>query len=349
MQAKPTISICIPTYNGSEYIEECLDSVLEQSYEKFEVLIVDDCSNDNTLEIANTYAEKDSRIRVVKNEKNLGLVGNWNKCIQLAQGEWIKFVFQDDLIESQCLEKMIAVADNDHPFIICRRDFVFNDVSGEVIQIYQKFLTELSMDEVFDGKTDISANDIINAQLRMVGRSFHRNFFGEPTSTLLHRDLFKKFGLFNPALIQKCDLEYWLRIGVNVGIRYIPETLAHFRVHSGATTAKNKSGRTFRAEELDDLVIWNEHFVNSSYTPLKSVISKYQQPFTRKSLAQKLFWHYKHAKAIANHSKEPDPTLLEEWEGLASTYPDLTKSFDFRLLQLQDRLDSSFLWRFHKK
>ena len=347
MQAKPAISICIPTYDGSEYIEDCLDSVLTQTYGNFEVLILDDCSTDNTLEIANTFAKKDSRIRVVKNENNLGLVGNWNKCIQLAKGEWIKFVFHDDLIAPQCLERMMAVADDNHPFIICRRNFIFNDVSEDVFQTYQKFLTELSMDGVFNGKTDISPSDIVDAQIRMV-TSFQRNYFGEPTSTLLHRLLFKRFGLINPALIQKCDLEYWLRVGINVGVRYIPETLAHFRVHSGATTAKNKSGRDFRSQELDDLVIWNEHFVNPHYSDLKKVAAQLNNPLTPRSIAKKSYWLYKQAKAAANRAVEPDTTMLEEWNNLASIYPKLSKSFYFRLFQLQDRLDNNILWRFRK-
>jgi len=342
------VSICIPTYNGEKYLTDCLKSILKQTYSNFELLVVDDQSNDSTFDIAQSYAIKDNRIRVVKNPENLGLVDNWNKCIQLAKGEWIKFVFQDDLIAPQCLERMMAAADDDHPFILCRRDFIFNNVSKDVVQAYQKSLTEVSIDSVFDGKTDISQNDIVGAQLRM-GVHIQKNYFGEPTSTLLHRDLFKRFGLFNPALIQKCDLEYWLRIGVNVGVRYIPETLAHFRVHSGATTAKNKSGRDFRSQELDDLVIWNEHFVNPHYSALKKMAVQLKKPLTRRSIAKKAFWLYKQAKAAANRSVKPDAKMLEEWNNLASIYPKLSKSFYFRLFQLHDQLNNNFLWRFKRK
>ena len=341
------VSICIPTYNGSQYLKPCLDSVLSQTYSNFEILIVDDRSTDTTLEIIKHYAASDRRIRLVCNKHNLGLVGNWNKCIQLAKGEWIKFVFQDDLITPQCIERMMTAADDSHPFIICRRDFIFNNVSEDVIQRYQKYLTETSMDKMFDEKTDISPSDIIDAQLR-VGIHIQRNYFGEPTSTLLHRDLFKRFGLFNPALIQKCDLEYWLRIGINVGVRYIPETLAHFRVHSGATTAKNRSGRDFRSQELDDLVIWNEYFANPLYSGLKKVATQLKNPLTPKSLAKKSFWLYKQAEAAAKRATEPDTTMLEEWNNLASIYPGLAKSFYFRLFQLHDKIDNYLLWRFKR-
>ena len=105
---QPIVSICIPTYNGAKYLRECLDTVLSQTFTDFEVLLVDDQSSDETLSIAQEYAAKDTRIYVKQNEQNLGLVGNWNCCIELAQGEWIKFVFQDDLIAPECLEKMLA-------------------------------------------------------------------------------------------------------------------------------------------------------------------------------------------------------------------------------------------------
>ena len=111
----PKVSICIPTYNGERYIEKTLNSVLLQTYDDFEVIIVDDQSSDNTWEILTQYAAQDGRIHLFKNEHNLGLVGNWNRCIELAQGEWIKFVFQDDIIRNDCLELMMNGANNNEP------------------------------------------------------------------------------------------------------------------------------------------------------------------------------------------------------------------------------------------
>src|SRR5438552_8302595 len=121
---RPQVSVCIPTYNGAAYLTDCLDSVVSQTYSSFEVLVVDDCSADASAEIARTYARRDSRIRVFVNETNLGLVGNWNRCVQLARNEWIKFVFQDDLIRPECLERMLAVAvESGKPIVSCAREF----------------------------------------------------------------------------------------------------------------------------------------------------------------------------------------------------------------------------------
>jgi len=110
MSHTPLVSICVPAYKGAAFLEECLSSALAQTYGDFELLVVDDDSPDATLEIAQQYASHDARVRVVRNPNNLGLVGNWNECVRLSRGEWIKFLFQDDLLEPQCLEQMLAVA-----------------------------------------------------------------------------------------------------------------------------------------------------------------------------------------------------------------------------------------------
>ena len=94
----PTISVCVPVYNGTKYLRECLDSILVQSFENFEVIIVDDQSTDATFDLAQEYPAQDARIRPFRNPHNLGMVENWNRCLDLASAEWIKFVFQDDLI-----------------------------------------------------------------------------------------------------------------------------------------------------------------------------------------------------------------------------------------------------------
>ncbi|MBA3705767.1 MAG: glycosyltransferase family 2 protein, partial [Bacteroidetes bacterium] len=79
MELLPLISVCIPTYNGERYLKECLDSILSQSYTNIEIVIVDDCSKDSTIAIIEKHKASDARIRVHKNENNLGLVSNWNK------------------------------------------------------------------------------------------------------------------------------------------------------------------------------------------------------------------------------------------------------------------------------
>ena len=93
-QMNPKISVCIPAYNGSQFLRECLDSVTSQTFYDFEVLIVDDLSTDNTVDIAKEYADTDSRIKIAINTKNLGLVGNWNCTSNLLKGNGLNSFFK---------------------------------------------------------------------------------------------------------------------------------------------------------------------------------------------------------------------------------------------------------------
>lgn len=98
------ISICIPLYNKEKYLERCINSILSQTYKDFEVIIVDDCSTDNSLKMIPT---DDKRFKVFKNEKNLGCGLNRRKTIELASGEWFAFIDADDYVDHDYLETLI--------------------------------------------------------------------------------------------------------------------------------------------------------------------------------------------------------------------------------------------------
>src|SRR5688572_129331 len=106
----PRVSILIPTYNYAHVLGEAVESALSQTFEDFELIIVDDQSKDNTDEVVQKYLS-DPRVQYYKNEKNLGLVGNFNKCLEYANGEYIKYLLADDRLHPQNLEKFVAVLD----------------------------------------------------------------------------------------------------------------------------------------------------------------------------------------------------------------------------------------------
>ncbi|NJR40488.1 MAG: glycosyltransferase family 2 protein [Leptolyngbyaceae cyanobacterium CSU_1_4] len=228
----PIVSVCIPTYNGEKYFKSCLDSVLSQTFSDFELLIIDDQSTDTTVSIAQEYAKQDSRIRIIQNPQNLGLVGNWNRCIELSRGEWIKFVFQDDLIAPTCLEKMLAASQPESSIVCCRRNFIFDDSTPKNIRWFYENI--VSLQNFFPGGAALSAEDYGRVILSNLGY----NFVGEPTAVMLRRKVFHQFGTFNPHLIQICDLEFWTRIAVHTGILYVDEPLATFRLHGQSTSSK---------------------------------------------------------------------------------------------------------------
>lgn len=101
------VSIITPTYNSSEFIEETIYSVLNQTYENWELILVDDCSSDNTIKLISNFAEKDKRILILKNEKNEGAAISRNKAIKIAKGRFIAFLDSDDLWFPSKLEKQV--------------------------------------------------------------------------------------------------------------------------------------------------------------------------------------------------------------------------------------------------
>lgn len=313
------VSICIPTYNGAQYLEACLDSVLIQTYIDIEILLVDDGSTDATVEILERYAASDQRIRLVRNEHNFGLVGNWNRCIELAHGEWIKFVFQDDLLEPDCLAKMVAARQVGDLFVACGRKFDFEpQTTPEVREFY--LIHKRFIDDLYAGKQFLSALEFADLAVDRIGS----NLVGEPTVTLLHRSVFERFGLFNENLIMSCDLEYWTRIGIHTGIRFVPEDLAVFRVHGQATSATNRRDRQYRMNVLDSLAIWHDVATQSIYAPLRAAAERHTPPIPLKHLMTNKA-HV--ARAIAQHfdkhSKSTHGELMNEWDSFVSLYPKL--------------------------
>ena len=104
------VSIIVPAFNTEKYLPECLDSVVNQTLKDIEIICIDNCSTDNTLNILNEYAKKDSRIKVIANKVNKGVANSRNLGLDSASGEYVGFVDSDDFIELDMFEKLYKVA-----------------------------------------------------------------------------------------------------------------------------------------------------------------------------------------------------------------------------------------------
>jgi glycosyltransferase involved in cell wall biosynthesis len=280
--ARIPVSVCIPTFNGDRYLEKCLESVTSQSFTDLEILIVDDYSVDHSRQIAEKFARLDKRIKYIRNQKNLGLVNNWNKCIQLARGEWIKFVFQDDVIKPTCIEKMYNCGKAlKKDLVVCRRDIHFDCINKKIKDAFDKYNSDISIGSIFKNKTEINAYEFCLA----VSKNISSNFVGEPTAVLIHNQTFKRFGTFDNEFMQLCDYEFWCRIGCNIGIAYIPETLATFRVHPGATSIKNRATTKYKAKTVDRLYLYYKFSYSRFYSKLRYVSINSNPPINLKLLS----------------------------------------------------------------
>ena len=132
----PLVSICIPAYNGANYINKCITACLAQTYDQIEIIVCDDCSTDNTFALVNEWVQKDNRVKVYRNASNLGLVGNWNATLSYASGEYIKWLFQDDWMEPNAIAEFVEAAKNGHDLIVSKRHFV--PVSYTHLDVYKR-------------------------------------------------------------------------------------------------------------------------------------------------------------------------------------------------------------------
>src|SRR6266853_864191 len=118
IEARPLVSIVTPMYNESEYLAECIESVLAQTYQNWDYTIIDNCSTDESVEIARRYAAKDQRIRIQENQRFLRAIPNFNVALRQISPtcKYCKVVLGDDWIFPECLERMVAVAE-EHPSV----------------------------------------------------------------------------------------------------------------------------------------------------------------------------------------------------------------------------------------
>lgn len=221
--SNPLISVFIPAYNNAKFIKHTIDCIINQTYTNWELIISDDCSTDNTVEIIKTYS--DNRIRLIEQTKNLGLVGNWNSLIPELKGEFVKLVCGDDLISNTCLEKQIAV---------------FLSQKNSNISLVTSF-TDLINEEgkkLMTKKFPFKSGLISSKKAIVANFLFGTNKIGEPSCGLFKREVFEKIGQYNSSNTYMVDLEFWLRVLTLGNLFVIPEALASFRINTEATTTK---------------------------------------------------------------------------------------------------------------
>ena len=312
----PLVSVCVPTYNGSRFLRDTLQSISRQTFTDFELLIVDDGSEDDTLALAQACAASDPRTRVLRNDVRAGSgARNANRCIAHARGEWIKFLFQDDLMAPTCLERMLEAGRHGR-FVICWHDYVFEpEIAPNVRQQYE---TLPSLETTLPGR-HASPDAFCDAVLRL----WHINFIGPTSTSLIHRDCFRQYGSFNSEITMFPDLEYWMRVGSHEGLAIVPERLVSFRVHGDSISAALRAEDANESKHTLQLLLLLLHLARApEYARLRARTIGQQPPVDPDALlihaALQARWH-----AIEKRYRTRDDSMLQSWKAFCDEHPEL--------------------------
>jgi hypothetical protein len=221
----PTVSVCIPVYNGAASIERSIDSVLAQTYGDFECVVVDNNSTDATVARVQTYS--DPRIRLVRNRTNVGMVGNHNKCVAAARGRLIQFVHADDWLLPGCLSRLVpAFEDQNVGLAFAPRRVITPDESWKArFGRLEEALRPLH-----------AVNNGPELIRRYLASGADGNPIGEPTSVMLRRETVIAAGGFRSVVPQLQDIDTWLRMLTHCDAAFIDEELTVRWHHAGTAT-----------------------------------------------------------------------------------------------------------------
>lgn len=128
----PLVSIGLPVYNGAQYLEESIESLLAQTYRNIELIICDNCSSDESGDICRRIAEQDPRVRYQRNDENIGGASNHNLTFELARGKYFRWAAHDDIAAPELIASCVEVMECDPSIVVCHTDFVQIDENGEV-------------------------------------------------------------------------------------------------------------------------------------------------------------------------------------------------------------------------
>ncbi len=222
------ISIIVPVYNVDNYLRDCLDSILGQTYTNIEIICINDGSTDNSLEILNEYKDKDSRITVIS-QMNGGLSAARNAGLEVAKGKWVTFVDSDDCIHNKFIERTVFVAKNTGSSLVIARYKTFSDINDLGIN-------ELKYDQQIESKS------IIGNGLDIFKLSYTQNdgvTLNTAWGKLYSRSLFSDLR-FPCGKIHEDEFTTYKTFITSSRVTFLDDTLYFYRTRPGSIMKKLK-------------------------------------------------------------------------------------------------------------
>lgn len=278
-EAQPLVSVITPVYNTEKYLAECIESVLAQSYQNWEYVIVNNCSTDRSLEIARQYAAQDPRIRIHDNQEFLGALQNWNHAMRQISPEskYCKVVHADDWLFPECLAQMVALAEA--------------NPSVGIVGSYRLDETEVNLDGLPYPSTVVPGRELCRW-------SFLKSayIFGSPSSLLLRSDLVRGRDPFYNESNRHADKEICYDLLQQTDFGFVHQVLTFTRRHNEAATMLTRKFSTFKLSTLYILLKYGPIYLSDQEFKQKLArrLDRYYH-FLAKSafeMREKEFWEY---------------------------------------------------------
>ena len=227
------ITVTVNLYNYGRFIEDCIQSILNQTYKNFELIVIDDCSTDSSYETAKKFEKKDNRVKVIKLDKNYGIGYAKNEGIIRSKGEYIATIDADDMMTRKSLEIRLK------NILKYKAEFVYGDAI--------LFKGPLTLEEAYKMKSIKIGN-------KKWPRRLHCSdvYNIHSATVLMHKDIYRKYGLYDEELKCKVDREMWLRLfgkkdidKHKVNSIFINKCLGYYRWHSKQVSKKRQKDSLF--------------------------------------------------------------------------------------------------------
>jgi glycosyltransferase involved in cell wall biosynthesis len=244
-ESQPFVSVITPVYNMGLFLPECIESVLRQTFKNFEYIIVNNCSTDNTLEVAMEYEGKDNRIKVHNNDSFVGVIENHNRAFRLIsqKSKYCKVVSADDWIFPNCLEQLVGLAEA-YPSVgfVSSYSIAGNQISFSGLEYERKI---------------VSGREICRETL--MGGPY---VFGAPTSNMYRADLIrrsKEFYVGNNPHADTTPFYLWLK---DYDFGFVHQILSYTRIHHGSQTSATRKSGLLKVAQIGDLLQFGPQYLS---------------------------------------------------------------------------------------
>jgi len=256
----PLVSVCIPTYNAEKTVANTLRSIIDQTYENLEILVVDNASSDNTLSVVNEF--KDPRIKIYKNEVNLGGEGNFTRCIELARGEYTAIFHSDDIYTPDMVQKQVES-------FRTNKNICAVSTMAKYIDEHDQVSGESAI------PSELKNKDVYNFEDIFISILENGNFLICP-SFMVKTGIYKELSPFNGKDFRtSADLDMWFRILKEGPVLILKEHLMNYRTDQNHFTYHYEHMRT---EPRNFFTVMDHHLMLNKQTieiPDKA-LDKYQ-------------------------------------------------------------------------